>query len=151
MISIQNKAQIENLLHSLSADKKPLWGAMKPQQMIEHLGLAIKASTMNKAVLKVPEEKALELKQGFIYGDLELPKNVKSSMYPTDELPPLRNASKEEAIEALLHTIDGFYAYFQEHQDRLTMNPVVGLLNMEEWEKFHNKHVVHHFKQFELI
>ncbi len=151
MVSIQNKAQIENLLTSLDIHQKPVWGSMQPQQMIEHLSLSVKGSYLSKAQLAVPEEKAIALKQAFIYSDMELPRGIKSSMYKDGELPPLRFASKDAAIEVLLKEIDAFYAFFEEHQERLTMNPVVGLLNLREWEVFHGKHFLHHFKQFQLI
>ena len=151
MIQIKDTTAISNALNSLDAAKQPVWGSMTPQQMIEHLALSVKGSYRSKLTeITVPEEKSKTMKQFFIFSDAELPRNVKSSMYADGNLPPLKHANIAEATNALVEEIKHFYAHFSSSEGVTTMNPFLGPLTQEEWEIFHGKHFLHHFKQFEL-
>jgi hydroxymethylglutaryl-CoA reductase len=56
-----------------------------------------------------------------------------------------------EAVENLERSISHFEDYFKENVGKLTMHPVFGELNFEEWVLLHYKHVTHHLRQFELL
>lgn len=152
MIHIKDTAAISKALNALEPSKQPVWGSMNPQQMIEHLALVVKGSYRSKLTeINVPQEKADMMKQALIYSDAELPKNVKSSMYADGNLPPLKHANIAEATNALVEEINNFYAHFSSPEVATTMNPFLGPLSQQEWETFHGKHFLHHFKQFELV
>jgi oxepin-CoA hydrolase/3-oxo-5,6-dehydrosuberyl-CoA semialdehyde dehydrogenase len=64
---------------------------------------------------------------------------------------PLKFERVDLAIEELQKQINHFVLYFQQNEGAVTMHPVFGELNLEEWILLHYKHLLHHCKQFGLI
>lgn len=56
-----------------------------------------------------------------------------------------------EAINALKEEVHFFYSLFKLQPKSKISHPVFGMLNFEEWLLFHQKHAVHHLKQFGLF
>lgn len=137
------------ILDKLSADKKPLWGSMSAQRMVEHLTDTIKvASGKEKQSLLVPEDK-IEKMQAFLYSDKPMARGIEVPFAPKDK--ELRNEEIELAIdEFLLEWID-FENYFESNPNAKTTHAYYGDLNYDQWLLLHAKHLTHHFEQFELI
>jgi hypothetical protein len=146
-IDINNREKLAGLLHSLDAGAKPLWGKMKPQQMVEHLLGEIEYTNGEKIFISdVPAEEASQGKQKWVYSDVELPKNVILETLPDE----YRFASLEAAINQLMKELADFDLYFA--QPGATCHHLAyGPMNHEEWLLWHGKHFTHHFKQFGLV
>ncbi|MES2800121.1 MAG: DUF1569 domain-containing protein [Bacteroidota bacterium] len=137
------------ILDQLDPEKKPLWGTMSAQRMVEHLTDVIRlASGKDKFELVIPAEK-VEKAQAFIFSDFPMPKDFKVPF--AKETNELRHEEIELAIdEFLLEWID-FENYYIENEGIKTLHPNFGELNYEQWVRLHSKHLTHHFQQFELI
>lgn len=137
------------ILDKLSPDKKPVWGSMSAQRMVEHLTDVIKiASGKDVYPLKTPLEK-IERAQAFIFTEDPMPRDFKAP-FAGDQV-PLRHEEIELAIdEFLLEWID-FENFFEENPGIKTLHPIFGELTYEQWDRLHSKHLTHHFQQFELI
>lgn len=151
MVDIQhNKESIFDLLYKLQPDTQPVFGIMTPQHMVEHLSLVMRFSNG-----KLPQrlyyrtEKAEKFKQFTIYSDRELIPGFKAPML-SEELYSLTNSSLTDAIEELKQEISDFDAYFKMHPHKKPISPTIGELDFSEWVIFHNKHILHHLKQFSL-
>ncbi len=136
-------------LDELTADKKPLWGSMSAQRMVEHLTDSIKMSSGKlKLGLEIPEEKISKM-QEILASDKEMPKNFEVPFAKKDT--PLRHEELALAIdEFLLEWID-FEEYYAENPGQKEIHPYYGSLNYEQWLRMHSKHFTHHFEQFGLI
>ena len=137
-------------LNNLTADTKALWGKMTAQHMVEHLILAVKMSN-GKVRLECfnPPEKLPTLKR-ILLSSRPLPRNF-INPYLGEDLMPLEYKSLEEAKQILAEEIKDYYKYFEDNPDTFLTNVTFGDLNKDEWEVFHQKHFIHHFKQFGLL
>lgn len=152
MIDIQNHTEISDLLEKLNPENQPVFGIMTPQHMIEHLILLVKLSNGGlKGQLMRSEETAVKWKQGLIYSDMEFPMGIRVPGQEENTLPELRYENLEKAIEKLESELKIFEEFYKDDKNKSTMHPALGLLNYEEWIIFHNKHFMHHFKQFGLV
>ncbi len=138
------------LLKKLDPQKKPLWGKMTPQHMVEHLILAVQMSN-RKLKLKCfnPPEKIPSLKR-FLMSSKPLPKLFVNPLIG-DNLLPLEYSSIEEALEKLKTEIDDYVKFFDNNPSAKAVNVTFGELNREEWDVFHKKHFTHHLAQFGLL
>ena len=138
------------LLEKLNTGKKPLWGKMTPQHMVEHLILAVK---MGNGKLEVecfnPPEKLPVLKR-FLMSDKPMPKLFINPLIG-EGLLPLKYSSLEEAKMELKAEIEDYQKYFEENPDSVLVNATFGSLNKAEWDAFHQKHFTHHLSQFGLL
>ncbi len=151
MINILNAEQIKNIFSKLNPDAKPLFGKMSPQHVIEHLTKVLKISS-GKIGVKLyfsPLETEV-LKQKIIYSDIELPMGIKNPTM-SDELAPLNHVNIREALNELYHEINYFEKKYIQNPNSKTIHPRMGELNYSEWLRFHNKHFLHHFKQYDLV
>jgi hypothetical protein len=151
MIDIHNRNDIRSKLNQLSADNAPLFGKMSPQHMVEHLSFALKFSNGTfPQTCYYPEKIAERIKASVIDSDKELPVGFKAPMLDND--PPERTCPDlDTAIVMLLTELELFDTYFTHHKDATPTHPTMGALNYSEWVVFHNKHFLHHFKQFGLV
>ncbi len=139
------------LLKNLQAETTGNWGKMNAQQMVEHVATFFNVSAGNiKFELVTPVEYLPKYRE-FLFSDKEFRENTKA---PTnvigEEALPLRFASMDEALENLTKSITAFENYFKEDAEKITLHPVFGELNFEEWVLLHYKHVMHHARQFGL-
>lgn len=140
------------LIKAASPTTEANWGKMNFQQMVEHVTDFFKVSS-NKIQLPLisPAEHLPKLKE-FLLSDKPFRENTKApaAIIPDEPL-PVRNETIEIAIGKLEKQIHDFVVYFEQNQAAVTIHPVFGALNFEEWILLHYKHVQHHSKQFGLI
>lgn len=142
--------QLEVKLHKLQANLTPEFGIMSPQHMIEHLILTLKLSYGR---IKIPEfepsEKHLSYKEKLLYQLDEFPIGIRAPGLSAETL-PLRFKSLDEAKIELVTSQERYTTFFKESPDKKTMHPKFGPMSKAEWDVFHKKHFVHHFKQFNI-
>ena len=120
--------ELLNTLSNLNEDKKPLWGKMTPQHMVEHLILAVKMGN-GKLVVECfnPPEKLPVLKR-FLMSDKPMPKLFINPLIG-EGLLPLKYSSLEEAKMELKAEIEDYQKYFEENPDSVLVNATFGELN----------------------
>lgn len=139
------------LLDKIEADTQGLWGIMTAQHMVEHLGGVIYGTAKGMTMpMYVPPEKAQKMKARFFGAHYPFPQNV--SMPGTQDKPkqnpPLRYASIGEAKAKLQGAVQTFIQQAEAHPDQTSVHGYFGDLTMEEWLRFHVKHIEHHLMQF---
>jgi len=148
IFSTMTKETLIQRLQHLSIDAEAQFGILTPQHMVEHLVLTLKMSTGRIPIPEiVPTEKQLAGKQALLFTDLPFPKGIKAPGLP-DTLLDLRFPDLETAKSELIKSWDAYQLLFQENPTKKTPHPGFGLLNFEEWERFHDKHMGHHLSQF---
>jgi oxepin-CoA hydrolase/3-oxo-5,6-dehydrosuberyl-CoA semialdehyde dehydrogenase len=116
--------------------------------MVEHLTITLKLSAGRIPIPEFePNEKQLARKQALLFTDIPFPQGIKAPGLP-DTLLELRFPDLETAKSALIAGWDTYHLLFQENPTLQTLHPGFGLLNYEEWELFHAKHIDHHLGQF---
>ena len=140
------------LLDGLPAEATGKWGKMNAQQMVEHLTAMFKISSGKlKMPLVTPEEHLPKFKE-FLMSEKEFRENTKAPLQIVPEEPlPLRNANMQDAFKVLETSVQEYFAFFAEDDEKKSLHPVFGELNFAEWIQLHHKHVTHHLKQFGLI
>lgn len=136
-------------LAKLTSEKKPAWGEMSAQRMVEHLTDSVQVSTgKNQLELLIPEEK-IEKMQAFLASDKGMAKNIEVPFAKKDT--PVRNEELELAVDELVDEWLAFEEYYEVNPSATQLHPFYGQLNFEQWKQLHAKHFTHHFQQFELI
>jgi hypothetical protein len=141
----------EFLIHldKLSDNKKPSWGNMSAQRMVEHLTDGIKMSMgEGDFKLEISEDRVSKLVL-FLDSDKPMAQNIQVSFASPDT--PLRNLDMEEAIDEFTITWVDFEELYDNNPDFKALHPFYGNLNYEQWLRLHSKHFTHHFLQFELM
>lgn len=135
-------------LNHLNLQSQAKFGIFAPQHMVEHLLLTLKLSSGRITIPEiVPNEKQLAQKQALLFTDIPFPQGIKIPGLP-DTLPDLRFPDLETAKAALISGWDAYQLLFKENSTLMTPHPRFGLLNFDEWERFHAKHMHHHLGQF---
>lgn len=135
-------------LNALQEGTPPQFGIMTCQHMVEHLILTLKLSSGKITIPEFePSEKQLSQKEALLNGGFPFPRGIKAPGLP-DTLLDLRFPNLEKATEALVNSWKAYQQVFIDHPEKETMHPRFGKLTFEEWEKFHAKHIEHHFSQF---
>lgn len=150
MLDIRNKNCIASFLEDLKQEQVPQFGKFTPQHMLEHLLFTLEVSIGKKEISLASKDEHLMALRNFLYSDKEIREGAKAP-YLGDELPDLNYRNFTTAKEKLLEAIDNFNDYYLKHPTEKNMNPVFGVLDKDEWIRFHNKHFVHHFRQFGLV
>lgn len=146
-IDINNRIELKRLLLTLDVNTMPLWGKMRPRQMVEHLVDQVQWTNGKKiATCDRPAEEAARARQLMIYTDTDIPKNIFLEDLPDDYL----YADIETAINRLMTELDDFDEYF-EQPGRIAIHGGFGPMNYNEWLIWHGKHFGHHLMQFGLI
>jgi len=144
--------KIDAGLKKLSEDKKPQWGIMTPQHMIEHLEYTYKIISGEIQDFEVATpEKYLEKVHHSLYNYDKFPKNTNFPMLEKDTLDKLRHPDLATAIEKFKAQRENYLNYFKENPDAKLKNLVFGELNRYESYLLERKHLTHHFEQFGLI
>lgn len=151
-INISDRMHFFDLLNKLQPVTKALFGIMSPQHMVEHLAFSIRFSNGKEPQqMHYSTEQAVKIKSFMLYATEDLPMGFKSPVLPIDSLLPLKYISLAQAIENLKLELNDFDTYFQLNPSAAPIHPVTGELTHKEWIAFHNRHFVHHFKQFGLL
>ena len=122
------------LFKNLSADAMGKWGKMNAQQTVEHLAAFFNVSAGKiKFDLVTPVEHLPKYRE-FLFSNKEFRENTKA---PTtvigEEALPLRYANMQTALEKLTASIIAFENNFKGEPLKITLHPVFGELNFEEW------------------
>ncbi len=145
------KTEMWNLLSNLRADSPAHWGIMSAQHMVEHLQMVFAMSLgFGKIKPFFDEERTRRSYESIIIQKNPLPRNLKFKNGLLAEPLPLEAANLEQAIQNLRAMVDAFFERFEE-PNLTTLHPVLGVLNVGDWDIFHTAHVTHHFIQFGLI
>lgn len=135
-------------IQHLSVTTEAQFGILTPQHMVEHLILTVKMSAGRIPIPEfVPNERQLAQKKALLFTDLPFPKGIKGPGLP-DTLLDLRFPDLETAKAELIKSWDAYQLLFKENPNKQTLHPGFGLLNFDEWERFHAKHNDHHLSQF---
>lgn len=137
-------------IDSINEQTPALWGKMTPQHMVEHIALTLWISAGKISVKCYTPEDKIPFMLRFLESDKPMPRNFVSPAVG-ENLLPLRFASLNEAIENMKQSYNAFIDYFQDNPKGTLTNPAYGELNVEQWERFHKKHITHHFSQFGLL
>lgn len=145
-ININNREQLKRLLLLINDDTKPLWGKMKPQQMVEHLIESVE-NTNGKKVTTCdrPPEDAHRSKQQGVYTDNEIPKNVILGPLPDEYI----YSDIKSAIAKLMAELKDFDMHFKS-PGTTSVHSGFGSMDYDEWLIWHGKHFTHHLKQFSV-
>jgi len=137
------------VLNGLTPSQKPLWGKMNAQEMVEHLSdMLMMARGTGNFTIDVDAE-TIARRQQFLLSDKEMAKNIAVPF--TKELIELRNDELELAIDEFTDEWLNFIELYENNPDASVVHPYYGALDFNLWLKMHDKHFVHHFKQFGLI
>ena len=135
-------------LQNLTLQSEAKFGILTPQHMVEHLIITVKLSSGRIPIPSFePNEKQLARKQALLFTDMPFPQGIEAPGLP-DTLLELRYPDLETAKAELVKSYDAYHLLFQENPTLQTPHPGFGLLNYEEWELFHAKHIDHHLGQF---
>lgn len=147
-----NRWNLENILEALSkldADTPPSWGNMSAQRMVEHLTDMLRvANGKTLQSLLLPEEK-VEKMQLFLESDKPMARGVEVPFAPKDWT--LRHEELDLAIDEFTDEWLAFEEYFYENPEAKLTHAYYGPLNFEQWRKLNDKHILHHFEQFNLL
>lgn len=145
------REQVPQLLKNLEADTKPLWGIMQAQHMLEHVSGAIYISRRDIGLKLATPESHLDRMREFLHNSAPFPKGMKNPALKPGELAKLRFPNLDAAKDKLVESIEKYYAHYEHNPEDRQMHPVFGMLNRDEWQTVHYKHVYHHFEQFGLV
>ena len=136
------------LLKKIPFDKKPDWGGMSVQQMIEHFADVFRLASgkfANKKLV-IPEEK-IAGSQAFLMSDKPFPRGVSNPFLPKDPV-PVRNETIEKALLELETEMNYFFSVLENNKDLKILHPYFGELNNEMNLQSVYKHALHHLNQF---
>lgn len=146
---MMNLETMLSALSRLSNSNKPLWGKMNAQEMVEHLSdMLMMARGTGNFNIDVDAE-TIARRQQFLLSDKELAKNIAVPF--TKELIELRNDELELAVDEFTDEWLNFIELYENNPDTSVVHPYYGALDFNLWLKMHDKHFMHHFKQFGLI
>lgn len=150
-IDVNYPATILNTLSGLQTGAAPRFGIMTPQHMVEHLSsLFLFSNGRGPIGLLVSPEKAAQFKSYLIGTDNEFPRDFDGPI-GKGVLLPLKFENLGQAKEAFRKELTNYTDYYTQDPDAQPNHPALGILNKAEWDEFHNKHIRHHFYQFDLI
>lgn len=143
---------LENVIETLNAlepSKKPVWGSMSAQRMVEHLTDTLRIATgQNPQDLAIPEDK-IERMQAFLETDKPMARGIEVPFAPKNVA--LRNEDLDLAIDEFVDEWLLFEECFTENENLTAVHSFYGALNFDQWRKLNDKHLNHHFEQFGLI
>ena len=137
------------VLNGLTPSQKPLWGKMNAQEMVEHLSDMLMMSRGTGNFTIDVDAETIARRQQFLLSDKEMAKNIAVPF--TKELIELRNNELELAVDEFTDEWMNFTEYYENNPSASVIHPYYGDLDFNLWLKMHDKHFMHHFKQFGLI
>jgi hypothetical protein len=138
------------LLEELDENAARKWGKMNVQQMIEHMADYVRIANGRTPMDVVTEAERIPRMQGFLMSEKPFPENTPNVLM-ADTPPPVRHATKEQAIGELQEEIDHFFAVHENEVGKTLKNPFFGELNYEQQVQLLHKHSTHHLRQFGVM
>lgn len=143
--------EIPHLLEALVASQKPLWGKMSAQHMVEHVaGIFLMSAKPNHGIPVVVPDDRLERAIMWLESEKQFRRNTVAPVLPAEPL-PLKFQDLQVAKTKFISALEKYSKVWRENPGMSVNHPAFGALTRRQWEKFHVKHVRHHFRQFELI
>lgn len=132
----------------LQAHTQPQWGKMSAQRMVEHLSDVLDiAMGKLKVELLIPEEK-VERMQAFLESDKPMARDIQVPFAPPETA--LRHSELLDAIDEFTEKWVEFEEQFEANPNLKTLHPYYGKLNFSQWKRLNDKHLQHHFEQFQI-
>ncbi|MEP0263531.1 phenylacetic acid degradation bifunctional protein PaaZ [Dokdonia sp.] len=145
-------AVFEDALATLTEDSKPQWGAMTPQQMVEHLEFTYRIALGEIQDFEVATpEKVLDKVHATLYNYDKMPREYNFPLYEAGIQPPLKHVDLAFAKAELTRIRQEYLKFYKENPEATAKNAVFGELNKYEWYLMERKHLNHHFEQFNLL
>ncbi|MBS1644799.1 MAG: hypothetical protein JST36_07145 [Bacteroidetes bacterium] len=135
------------LLASIAENQTPLWGKMKPQQMVEHMSDSLRQANGRDLMVCVTPAEQLPKMQAFLRSDKPFKENTPNTLMP-DTPAPCRHSQMNDALQELQGELDEFFRVFSLAPSRMITNPFFGDLNFNDWTQLLCKHALHHLRQF---
>lgn len=137
------------VLSRLTPNQKTLWGKMNAQEMVEHLSdMLMMSRGIGDFTIDVDAE-TITRRQQFLLSDKEMAKNIAVPF--TKDIIELRHDELELALDEFADEWMNFTEYYENNPSASVIHPYYGDLDFNLWLKMHDKHFMHHFKQFGLI
>ncbi len=154
MENLQQKADFlknsyTDILTGLDAGVPAKWGKMNVQQMIEHMSEYVRIASGKTLLDSVTPEEKLPRVRAFLESEKPFPENTPNALMP-DTPPPVRHASKEDAIAELRSELNHFFAVHEQDTNKATQSPFFGVLDFDHQVQLLHKHSTHHLRQFGL-
>lgn len=143
------RTKLITCFQQLPPDRKPKWGKMSVQHMIEHYGGdAVRTASGRLKIDKIiTPPQNLERMREFMMSDKPFKENTKNPLLG-EEPSALRYKTLQGAIGALHQELILFFEAFQKQPQLVTRNPFFGDLNFEQNVQLLYKHAIHHLRQF---
>ncbi len=153
MLEVKHKDFFEKdlpqFLQNLAANQAPRFGLMTAQHMVEHLLMTMKTSVKRYGEPEDPPTKGQVGFKAFIT------KGAPIEHRPSDktkaDLPELKYANLEEAINKMPEAVSRFYTHYEANPEFRCYNKFMGELGFDELELFHYQHFRFHLHQFHLL
>jgi oxepin-CoA hydrolase/3-oxo-5,6-dehydrosuberyl-CoA semialdehyde dehydrogenase len=143
------RGELMRAIAGLSEGSVARWGRMRPQEMVEHLGWAMRLSTGLAATECHIDTADLPRMKRFLYSNRPSPREFMNPALVAG-LPALQFASLDEAKVELALELNRFLEGPRASEAVFT-HPVFGPIGYDEWHRTHYKHAHHHLQQFGLI
>lgn len=152
-VTIKNiESHLQQIDNELTSNHQPKWGMMTAQHMVEHLSMLFIVSTGKWGKeFKGDEARAAKIKANFFGVQYPFPKGFLLPGSTQGKLPALRCKDLTTAKALLNDSYQKVLAHYEAHPDDIVAHPVFGVLNYDEWNHFHEKHIAHHLMQFDLL
>ena len=141
------KVDFTKALAVLDANTPGKWGKMSVQQMIEHMSDYVRIASGKTPMKTITAEENIPKMQAFLESEKPMRENTPNPLLP-DVPPPVRHATKEDAIAELQGELDHFFAVHEQDATKATPNPFFGTLDFDRQVQLLYKHGTHHLRQF---
>lgn len=146
------ETSLNECLSKLAEDSTPNWGAMTPQQMVEHLEYTYRIASGELQDFEVATpEKVLEKVAATLWDYNKMPREYNFPLYVAGIQSALKHENLAFAKAALLKARQEYLDFYKKSPKATNNNVVFGTLNKYEWYLMERKHLNHHFEQFGLL
>lgn len=137
-------------IEKLPLERKPLFGKMNAQQMIEHMSYSFQVASGKIQYENKQSDELTKKMYNFIMSDKPFRENTPNSNIGKETV-PLKFPNKKEAVLDLRAEFQYFIDQYELNEDLRIDNPFFGSLNFEEQVHLLHKHALHHLRQFECL
>jgi hypothetical protein len=141
------KQEFIPLIQQIPPDRKPAWGLMNLQQMVEHMQAAVDLASGKikyEGDFVSPDPARM---RAFLMSDKPFRENTGNPFLP-QEPQPTRNHTLQASIGELQASLLHFFDTFESEPGRKVFSPIFGELDYEGQTRLLHKHALHHLRQF---
>lgn len=134
-------------LESITAESKPRFGSLKPDEMMAHLRRTFEMSLGEFDPPTIPMNPLMRffVRWAFFDGPMPFPKG---KVKAPESFTPVPEHDLETEREQLLTYMDRFIEAAEKEPNRKTKNAIFGPMPLSWWAKIGAKHMDHHLQQF---